>query len=57
MFFPQDEFAGSLVQLNEIINPINAKEILDHLFAIKQAKKHSPLFQLGHYFSALASRK
>lgn len=57
VFFPNDEFAGSLVQLNEIIDPINTKEILDDLFAIKQAKKHSPLLQLGRYLSSLASRK
>jgi hypothetical protein len=57
VFFPQDEFAGSLVRINEIIDPINTKEILDDLVAIKQAKKHSPLFQLGPYFSSLASRK
>lgn len=51
VFFPQDQFAGSLVQLNEIAHPINATEIVDHLSAIKQAKEHYPSFDWSYYYN------
>ena len=51
VFFPQDQFAGSLVQLKEIAHPINTTEIVDRLSAIKQAKEHYPSFDWGYYYS------
>lgn len=49
VFFPHNQFAGPLVQINEIAGPINVTEILENLSVIKKEKKHNPSFNHWDY--------